>query len=261
MLWIPQGLVIPYSIDGIIQRIRVRRPEGEPRYYVVPGSSMATMIIGYWRRAFVIVESELDAIACAASQDMAGAVALGTLEGKPDAAAYEVLKDALQILNALDYGDKGGGKKAAERAMKWWSENFNNRCDRWPVPKGKDPGEAFQQGIDLGQWIQAGLPPALTLAKKDVRSTEIKKPISSDTAAASSVQPLLAELYKLLKDNPGVKIINTPDRFTVLRNDRYVGGRINELVMRPGEVNDYLLSHPDEEITYQNLIIKNEGTE
>ena len=285
MLWIPQGLIIPYSVDGIIQRIRVRRPEEHRTkenpypYYVVPGSSMSTMVIGSERRAFVIIESELDGIACAAAQDLAGAVALGTLEGKPDAAAYAILKGALQILNALDYGDKGGGKKAAERAMKWWLDNFSDRCDRWPVPKGKDPGEAFQMGIDLGQWIKAGLPPAVMINKGRVAETSTKELIrtkattrdnsamgvvladkqatgsaGSNPATSTNTPPLLAELYKLLKDNPSVKIINAPDRFTVLRNDRYVGGRINELVMRPGEVNDYLLSHPEEEITHQNLL-------
>jgi len=284
MLWIPQGLVIPYIIDGMIQRIRIRRPEGEPRYYVVLGSSMATMILGIERHAYVIVESELDAISCAAATDLAGAVALGTLEGKPDAAAYGILKGALQILNALDYGDKGGGKKAAERAMVWWSENFVDRCDRWPVPKGKDPGEAVQQGIDLKSWIEAGLVPALTLSKgskfnvqgstldkdvipvphaRDLTPAGIQeKECHCETSLASrgnlepsaDTSPLLLELYQLLKNNPAVKIINTPDRFTVLRNDRYVGGRINELVIKPGEVNDYLLSHPDEEITWKNLI-------
>ena len=76
MLWIPQGLVIPCeaspeSRGNLIQRIRVRRPEGSPRFYVVPGSSMATMIIGEERKAFVVVESELDAIACAAATDIA----------------------------------------------------------------------------------------------------------------------------------------------------------------------------------------------
>ncbi|MFA5284506.1 MAG: CHC2 zinc finger domain-containing protein [Smithellaceae bacterium] len=290
MLWIPQGLVIPYIIDGMIQRIRIRRPEGEPRYYVVLGSSMATMILGIERHAYVIVESELDAISCAAATDLAGAVALGTLQGKPDASAYAILKDAVQILNALDYGDTGGGKKAAERAMTWWSENFNDRCDRWPVPKGKDPGEAVQQGIDLKSWIEAGLVPALTLeqgsrfsepvdsvgnpkanhprsaATRDkVQSSKLKEtkecppPAGVAQSAGGGVNPpsdypeLLKELYKLLRDNPAVKIINTPERFTVLRNDRYVGGRINELVMKPGEVNDYLLSHPDEEITWKNL--------
>jgi hypothetical protein len=71
--------------------------------------------------------------------------------------------------------------------------------------------------------------------------------------------PLIAELWKLLRNNPSVKIINEPYHFTVLRrNNRCVGGRINELVMKPGEVNDYLLNHPDEEITWQNLLKKRE---
>lgn len=265
MLWLPSGLIIPYIIDGIVQRIRIRRPEGEPRYYVVPGSSMATMIIGIECRAFVIIESELDAIACAAATDLAGAVATGTLQGKPDAATYNILKDAIQILNALDYGDQGGGKAAAERAFKWWEENFSDKCDRWPVPKGKDPGEAYAQGTDLGKWIEKGLPPVITMGRRAGTPCTPPKstPITPNECRAGSPstpnQPpetasaLLKELWKLLRENPGVKIINTPTRFTVLKNDRYVGGRINELVMKPGEVNDYLLNHHDEEITYKNL--------
>jgi hypothetical protein len=280
MLWIPQGLVIPYSVDGIIQRIRIRRPEGEPRYYVIPGSSMSKMIIGIERRAFVVIESELDAIACAAATDLAGAIAMGTLEGKPDVAAYTILKDSIQILNALDYGDKDGGKKAAERAFNWWLENFPERCDRWPVPKGKDPGEAFQQGIDLKRWIEAGLPPIVTISRRETgkvngeaKPGECRVTIVQEQECHcepslgwrgnlkpnADTPPLIAELWKLLRDNPSVKIINEPYHFTVLRrNDRYVGGRINELVMKPGEVNDYLLNHPDEEITWQNLLKKRE---
>ncbi len=265
MLWIPQGLVIPYITDGIIQRIRVRRPEGDPRYYVVPGSSMSTMIIGHDRRAFVVVESELDAIACASATDLAGAVALGTLQGKPDSAAYTVLKEAVQILNALDYGDQGGGKTAAERAMKWWSENFNDHCDRWPVPKGKDPGEAYQMGIALNSWIEAGLPPVVIMGRE---ASPVKReeypPLAGVSQGAgggenkppSDTPPLLAELWTLLRNNPGVRIINKPDRFAILRNGKYVSGRINYLVTREKEVTDYIFNHPSEEITWQNLIIQ-----
>jgi DNA primase len=273
MLWIPRGLVIPYcpplaevaqgAGGGPVQRIRIRRPDGEPRYYVVPGSSMSTMVIGADRRAFVIIESELDGIACAAATELAGAVALGTLQGKPDAAAYATLKEAVQILNALDYGDQGGGKAAAERAMKWWSENFGDRCDRWPVPKGKDPGEAFQMGIDLSSWIEAGLPPVITIgrreaisvkreAQKDCHSRGGGSPKNSNPPVGTP--PLLAELWTLMLNNPGVKIINKPDRFTILRNGKYVGGRINWLVTREKEVTDYIFAHPSEEITLENLL-------
>lgn len=278
-LWIPRGLVIPYcpppagvaqsAGGGVIQRIRIRRPEGEPRYYVVPGSAMPVMIIGRDRRAFVVVESELDAIACAAACPLAGAIALGSVSAKPDAATFAILKGALQILNALDY-DRAGAK-----AMEWWTDQFD-KCDRWPTPQGKDPGEAYALGIDLNSWIEEGLPPVLTIkagaGDQGTGNREKKRPQPAQSPAYTGgvapmgagggenkppqgTPPLLSELWQLLRDNPSVKIINTPDRFTVLRNDRYVGGRINHLVFREKEVTDYILNHPDAEIGWQNLFV------
>ena len=317
-LWLPRGLVIPCIVDGVVYRVRIRRPEGEPRYYILPGSSMAVMIIGRERRAFVVVESELDAIACAESQLTAGAVALGSVSAKPDADAFAVLSGALQILNALDY-DTAGAK-----AMAWWADHFDH-CDRWPAPKGKDPGDAVRMGTDLGRWIKAGLPPALTIddwrslskvpdAGKTARdeiicfvcaslvarikpsghafgwncpkcgiidSVKIKEsrddtpaeqyiPASMTrgvpplAAAVPAIEetvmkdfpPSIVELLALLKKNPGVKIINTPQRFTVLRDGKFVGGRINELVFRTPAATDYLIYHPAEEIDAANLIIE-----
>lgn len=277
MLWLPRGLVIPYcpplagvaqsAGGGIIQRLRIRRPEGEPRYYVVPGSAMGTMIVGADRQAFVLVESELDAIACAASQELVGAVALGTLEGKPDKAVYDVLKKSLAILNALDFGDTGGGKTAGLRARKWWEENFP-QCERWPVPKGKDPGEAFSSGIDLGLWIKEGLPPVMMMGeeglkvkgeklnedkKEEPQPDVVPRPDGGIQAPPEGTPELLVELWNLLKNNPTVRIVNEPDRFTVLKGEKFVGGRINYLVFREKEVTDYLLDHPDAEITAGNL--------
>jgi DNA primase len=274
MLWIPQGLVIPYIIEGVIHRLRIRRPEGEPRYYVLPGSSMSTMIIGRDRRAFVVVESELDAIAAAAATDLAGAVALGSVAAKPDAETYAVLQSALQVLNALDYGDIGGGAKAAEKAIAWWTEHFPEHHDRWPVPRGKDPGEAFKMGIDLKGWIQAGLPPALTISYDPPRRETIPGKNETIQANAETTAPeagtvreekerpaggaeqlpaTVRELCDLLRKNQGVKIINLPERYTVLRNGKYVGGRINELVFRDPDVLEYIGSHPSGEIDGVNF--------
>lgn len=250
-LWIPRGLVIPYIVDGVVYRIRIRRPEGEPRYYVLPGSAMSTMLIGRERRAFVIVESELDAIAVAAASDLAGAVALGSVAAKPDAETFAVLKKSLQILNALDY-DAAGAK-----AMEWWGENFAHH-DRWPVPKGKDPGEAVRMGIALEQWIRAGLPPVLTMTaaqKTAIKAPAAKPaPLSVSDAQVEDLPPPVRELWSLLKKNPTVKIINTPGRYTVLRDGKYVGGRINELVFRTPEVLEYIANHPAGEIDSGNLI-------
>lgn len=308
-LWIPIGLVIPYfvipadaghgplgeiqekechceanleSCGNLILRIRIRRPEGEPRYYVIPGSAMGIMILEPWRKAFVIVESELDAIAVTEASELVGAAAMGSSHAKPDKFTYAVLRDSAQILNALDYD------KAGATAMQWWKEQFPNNCDRWPVPQGKDPGEAYQLGTDLKSWIEAGLPAVCTLDKskrsearivsvtipesqRDERDGSLNKSeanmdvspdgvegsnfkIGSNPATSNNFSPLLLELYHLLKSNPAVKIINNENRITVLRNGKYVGGRINDLVMHPGEVYEYILNHPDEEITHLNLL-------
>ena len=47
LLWLPVGLIIPKLDDdgGHIERLRIRRPEGEPRYYVVPGSSPSPLFL------------------------------------------------------------------------------------------------------------------------------------------------------------------------------------------------------------------------
>lgn len=280
-LWIPIGLTVPYCPPlagvaqsdggGVIQRIRIRRPEGEPRYYVIPGSAMGTMILEPWRKAFVIVESELDAIAVAEASELVGAVAMGSSHAKPDKFSYAILRDSTQILNALDYD------KAGAAAMQWWKEQFPTNCDRWPVPQGKDPGEAYQLGTDLKSWIEAGLAPSVTMSRreeKNVKSEEknIEKIAENGDEKQSNVissetrnlkdsshtfgmtnSPLLLELYQLLKSNPAVKIINNAARLTVLRNGKYVGGRINDLVFKNPVVAEYILNHPDEEINWVNF--------
>jgi len=246
-LWIPAGLVIPYIRDGVIHRLRIRRPAGEPRYYVLPGSASSTMLLGRERRAFVVVEAELDAIAVMANNALAGAVGLGSVSAKPDAEACEILRGALQILVSLDYDEAGA------KAMTWWKEHFG-RCERWPVPQGKDPGEAFGMGTDLGLWILGGLPPAMTI--DDPLRTEVGLPEKDRKPAAPAWAELPAailELRELLRRNPAVKIINTSQRLAVLRDGKYVGGRINELVFRVPEVIDYIAEHPAPEIDWKNL--------
>jgi hypothetical protein len=254
VLWIPQGLVIPYVRDGIISRIRIRRPEGEPRYYVLPGSSMATMVLELDRRAYVVVESELDAIAVAVNNSLAGAVGLGSVSTKPDSEAFQILSRALQILVAIDYDEAG------KKAMAWWTEHFS-RCERWPVPQGKDPGEAYRMGTDLDKWIRAGLPPVLTIEEeKTALPTQPRREPTPALALKPDTPPLIAELLELLRKNPAVRIINTPNRMTVLRNGKYVGGRINHLVFHEQLVTEYILAHPAEEIDWSNFIIGESGS-
>lgn len=269
MLIIPRGLVIPYITDGIIQRVKIRRPEEHRTekwdlpYYVLPGSSQTTMIIETGRQAFVVVESELDGIACATAQSYAGAIVVGSSHAKPDAAAYAILQGATQILNALDYDKAGTG------AGKWWSEHWAHKCDRWPVPQGKDPGEAYKLGTDLGKWIERGVCPKVKVAiqgggrkapgtdAQPAPQPQRPRGIDMDAIAAErGISPLVVELWQLLRKNPAVKIINRKNGgFSLLRNGKPgVGGRIHELIVREPVVFDYILEHEDEELDGRNFI-------
>ena len=161
MLWIPRGVIIPCFKKGQIYRIRIRRPKvdilkpGDVKYYVMPGSGMDAMDIEPDNKVIVIVEAELDAMLISnKAGSIAGVVALGSAQNKPGASVYLCLKKTLRVLVALDYDAAG------QKAWKWWSENFSN-AKLWPVPEGKDPGDAFEKGINIKEWIQAGLPPGL----------------------------------------------------------------------------------------------------
>lgn len=167
-LWLPAGLVIPVYRGAVIHRIRVRRPEWarekykpKRKYHRIEGGVGSTMILGKSSRAFAVVEAELDACAIfSAAPDLVGAVSIETLEGNLDAEAAAILAQALVILDALDADDPT--TPALQRALKKWAATFPRHL-RWPVPIGKDPGEAVKAGVDLRSWILAGLPPVFTV--------------------------------------------------------------------------------------------------
>ena len=170
-LWIPSGLVIPaLDDDGAVLRLRIRRDEeararfgADMKYVVVPGSSMRPLLLRPEARAFVVVESELDAIACAAAAEAAGldvgAFAAGTSLGRPDTVAHAVLRRALCILVALDFDQPDAqGQRAGARGMPFWAQTYRT-ARRWPVPSGKDPGDAVREGWNIVDWLRIGLPP------------------------------------------------------------------------------------------------------
>lgn len=158
-LWLPKGWVIPYLEDGNVIKLRIRRVElnfnPSMKYYFVPGGSTSTTVLNPDRKAFVIVESDLDAfLIVKEAGDLVGAVPLGSVAVKPDENAAKILQKSCHILNALDFDKAGAG------AWPWWQQNFVD-CVRWPVNKEKDPGEAWQAGVDIREWVKAGLPPGL----------------------------------------------------------------------------------------------------
>jgi DNA primase len=170
-IWLPAGLVIPCFRDGTIQKLSVRRsnPEnldGPPkwggRYVLASGSSgKVPMVLGEEKKFFVIVESDLDAILIhQEAWTIVSALSIGSAANKPDEQTSTLLDKADLILVALD-ADEAGIKSAWD----WWPKYFP-KATRWPVPIGKDPGEAHQEGVDIKEWILAGLPEKVFRGKK-----------------------------------------------------------------------------------------------
>lgn len=283
-IWIPIGLVIPKLAGDTVERIRIRRPKDKPKYYVVPGSTMATLSLRADSRAVVIVESELDAVLLdQEAGDLAGVVALGSSSTRPDQKTVSELEKSAVILNALDYDQ--AGLKASE----WWQESFP-QVIRWPVPKGNDPGEAYLAGIDLKKWIIAGLPPGWRIGQSLLGSIkkegatlnepghnqindEKSRPtphIKKDRAIYGlsespqlkqclNVPEKVRELADLLKKHP-VAVHVSPERVFVRESPAWsrqnweLSKEISNLVFMTPEVFDYLCDHPDNVINGKNII-------
>jgi DNA primase len=174
-LWLPAGLVIPLQVNDALLRLRIRRPQGEPRYVIVSGSDMKPMNLNLDRKHFVIVESELDGLLIEQEAgDMAGVVALGSAQAKPNQELKGLLKRAFSILVSLDFDEAG-----AKAAWKFWLETYPN-AKRWPTPYGKDPSDAAQKGLNIRAWVEAGLTPG-TFTEQSQRSVKaIIKPFSKE---------------------------------------------------------------------------------
>jgi len=254
MLWIPRGIVIPCYKKDRVYRIRIRRPKidlqqaSDIKYYVLPGSGMEVMDINSEKKTLVVVEAELDAMLIARfAGSLAGAVALGSAQNKPGSSVYYDLKKALRILVALDYDTAG------QSAWKFWAENFPN-AKLWPVPDGKDPGEAFEKGVDIKDWIRHGLPPAALLDEPGPGLDEIDIP--------DGLYPM-QELKFLLSRFP-IEIKADPDHAEVIFapgfNQPAIRQRVNDLFYGDEEIHWYLRSfHPDTIIHGGNCEVKKTG--
>lgn len=154
-VWIPAGLVIPCFMNERVIRLRIRRPDpGDgPRYVIIPGGSTNPMVWSAGMPVAVIVESELDG--CLVHQeasDLVDVIALGSVTIRPDRMCHEILERSTSILISLD-ADAAGIKNS----WKFWFKTYGEKVKRWPVPVGKDPSDAWQEGLNIRAWIMAGL--------------------------------------------------------------------------------------------------------
>ena len=175
-LRIPRGITIPaWSSTGECLRLRIRRRDvdrnvndpKDPKFLLLPqpGQPYSAPLllppvgVSPDLATWVVVEAEMDAEAVHfACGGKVGVLSILTVRVKPDAVAHEALARAARILVALDFDqDKPDGTNPGADAWPWWERTYP-QARIWPVPDGKDPGEAFARGIDLAEWIFAGVP-------------------------------------------------------------------------------------------------------
>ncbi|MGB3223846.1 MAG: hypothetical protein WBB23_13670 [Desulforhopalus sp.] len=188
-LWLPRGWVIPLiAADGAVIQLRIRRLDEDIaafmdniKYLMIKGSCPGTMVLHPDAEAHAVVESGFDAILIASNFDgLIGVVTTWNSSAKPDARSTTILHRSQCILNCLDFDDAGRNEQT------WWSETFR-RNKRWPPPVGKDPGEAFEAGVDIRRWILEGLPVGLAW-----RVAGFKEP-GQVTTSPSHEEPVLAQ--------------------------------------------------------------------
>jgi len=136
---------------------------------------------------------------------------------------------------ALDWDTPG------QKAWEWWRDNFRN-TKLWPVPVGKDSGEAFEKGVDIKQWTTEGLPPVLTMGFNPSHE------LPENLLPPDDLDPI-QELGFFLKRLP-IEIIADKNRNEVIFDpglkNRQIKKRVKQLFFDDEEVFYYLkLIHPD----------------
>jgi hypothetical protein len=151
-LWLPRGIVIPWFIDGDVWGIHFRRPTGEPRYYWLPGGTLALYnaeSLTYGKPA-VLLEGELDALTIAQEAgELVAVVASGGTDGARYTRWIARLAMAAVVLVAYDHDEAG------EQAARYWLATLPN-ARRWR-PYWSDANAMAQDGVGVAEWIRAGL--------------------------------------------------------------------------------------------------------
>lgn len=166
---VPEGILIPY-FDAAGNCVKLQsRCEGERygRYRTIPGSEQASMILRPSGdvRYVVLVESALDCILChqEVPEDFAF-VALGAAGQGPDDDARALFDMVERVFVATD-NDEAGADAFEDLSLRY--DNMHRLCI--PAELGKDVGEAFMNGMNIGDWCRNGVELAEAARRKHIR--------------------------------------------------------------------------------------------
>ena len=156
-IWLPKGIVIPTFFDSSVMKLKIRRADWNKedqfaKYIEISGSrKTASLYGGNSKLPYLILESELDAMLVQqVAGDLCNCLAIGGAGKKPDLYCHQILQRSSSIFFALDFDDAG------KKAYRFWRLTYP-QLKAWPVPRGKSPGDAFLEGVDLRQWLELGI--------------------------------------------------------------------------------------------------------
>ncbi|WP_051183024.1 CHC2 zinc finger domain-containing protein [Desulfocurvibacter africanus] len=215
--WIPQGLVLPYVLDGKVVAVKIRRPNpeqrpgGKPglRYMGLEGGMPVLYLYGNpaWRIWFV-VETERDGVLGwqIGRKYRIGVVATGSATARPDTRTHGVLTRADCIACALDT-DKAGATN-----RHFWHTNYPQTV-RTPVPArlGKDLGDLgdLEKGGSAAlveEFMLEALP--FHVRKQALRNAGTSAPVQVPASApVEGNQPSQAEQAKPAELPEGVRAL------------------------------------------------------
>ncbi len=178
-VWLPRGIVIPWTINGQLWKVNIRRPNGDlkaddTKYIQAAGSTDAWSTNGLYHadaldvaKSAVIVEGELDALSIQqAADDLVIPVATGSTHGARKVRWLARLAACPRVLVSFDSDEAG------EAAARFWIDILPG-ARRWR-PYWSDASQMLQDGADVRAWVAAGLgtqkrdyPPATTVATND----------------------------------------------------------------------------------------------
>ncbi len=153
-IWLPYGLVVTwFDTHGNVLKINIRRLQWHKedkygKYIKIPGSVNSPAIYGDSSLPCgLILESEFDALLIQQEAgDMTFCIANGGSSQPLDLGTHRLIRKTPLILFCPDVDMAGA--KFFQRLQKTYKHGV-----LWPAPIGKSPGDAFEQGIDLRQWI------------------------------------------------------------------------------------------------------------
>jgi DNA primase len=170
-VWLPKGIVIPWTSNDQLGGIRTRRPVGQPKYYWIPGGTGASLYgadLLTPERPAVLVEGEFDALTIRQNaSDLVVAVATGSTMGARRVKWLARLALAPHVLVAFD------ADSAGEQASSYWLDALNN-ARRWR-PYWDDANSLACDGADVRAWIQQGL----SHYASNAENRDIADPLSS----------------------------------------------------------------------------------